>query len=142
MHPLTLLVALMIACLSWIHAGTRLEHLGMIPWLAFTVFAMTFVRPQRKRGESPGAARDRAARAVFRDPVFYAFGVLLAVLWLQNLNAPRDAMPIAPGEPLLFHPPPWEAFPPCGRCAFPYPPYGAALALATSVPSPSTRGAS
>ncbi len=106
MHPLTLLLSLIVICVSWIHAGTRPLHLGMIPWLALAACVTTLVRPQRKRDESIKDARSRVARSVFRDPVFYAFIVLLLLLWVQNLNSPRLPQPIIPKSPLMFDPPP------------------------------------
>ena len=107
MHPLTLLLSLIVICLSWIHAGTRSEYLGMIPWLALLVLVTTLIRPQRKRDEPVRDARARVARSLFRDPVFYAFGVLLSLLWVQNLNSPRDTLPIVRGRAIQFASPPW-----------------------------------
>jgi len=106
MHPVTLLIALTVICVSWIHGGTRLDHLGMLPWLAFATVVATLAVPQRKRGESHPDSQARVLRAILRDPVMYAFGVLLLLMWAQNLNSPCADFPIVSGTPL--HPPPWD----------------------------------
>lgn len=106
MHPLTFLIAFCVACVSWVHAGTRSEFLGMLPWFALMAFITTLVMPQRKRDESLDSARRRVAASIFRDPVFYAFLVLLLLLWVQNLNSPRVPNPIEGGKPLTYKPPP------------------------------------
>ncbi|MCL1887632.1 MAG: O-antigen ligase family protein, partial [Kiritimatiellaeota bacterium] len=90
------------------HGGVRPQYMGMIPWLAFATLVATLVVPQRKRGESHAGAQRRVLRAIPRDPVMWAFAILLLLLWLQNLNSPR--MPVAhpppPGEPYVYQPPP------------------------------------
>ena len=116
MHPVTLLIALTVICVSWIHGGTRMDHLGMLPWLAFATLAATLVVPQRKRGEPHADAQARVLRSILRDPLAYAFVLLLLLMWAQNLNSPRYVLQeVIEGQPFVFEPPPlkipvWSVF--------------------------------
>lgn len=78
--------ALAVLC-AWIHGGTRVEHLGWLPWLSLLILEWTLLLPPLRRGETPGDARRRTRQAFLRDPLVYvslALGLLLLVQWANG----------------------------------------------------------
>lgn len=100
------------ACLSWVHGGTRAEHLAGVPWMSLLALEWLLLLPPVLRGETLADARSRVWRALVRDPLLYVGVVLtlfLVVQWANGggsvvFNAQTGlAVPQAPPFPRL----PW-----------------------------------
>lgn len=79
-------VALLAAFLTWVHGGTRVEHLGAVPWLSLAVIEFMLILPPTRKNETLDFARYRTARAVLWDPLLYIGVALSGFLLFQYLN--------------------------------------------------------
>ena len=100
-------VALLVACLAWVHGGTRVDHLQAVPWLTLLVVNFLLVLPPQRKNEALPDARQRVLRGLLRDPLLH-IGVVLAILlllqWANSGCAPVEdpiAKHMLPGPPPL-----------------------------------------
>jgi hypothetical protein len=69
--------------LAWVHGGTRVDHLGWVPWLALACLEWMLLLPPVRRGETLDEARRRVWRGLARDPFLYVALALALFLLLQ-----------------------------------------------------------
>lgn len=104
-------IAAVAALMAWVFGGTRSELLlPLVPWLMLFMTEVILFFPQKRTGESSYEARDRAWRAMRKDPLVWTalgFLALLAIPFLNNGLCPIcDAAKIAEG----FNPKPPAPF--------------------------------
>ena len=99
-------VALLAGFLAWVHGGTRVDHLGAVPWLSLAVLEMTLLLPAVRRDEPLDLARRRVWRAMLRDPLLYLGIALNGYLLFQFLNGGQKLMFDASGNTWSFAPAP------------------------------------
>ena len=104
-------VLLLVLFLTWVHGGTRADHLQSVPWLTLLILSVLVALPPQRKGETLPESRRRVWRGVLRDPLLYIGLALTVLLALQWLNGGRDlAMNLAPGK-AAFAPAPWPGLP-------------------------------
>ncbi|MEI6211669.1 MAG: O-antigen ligase family protein [bacterium] len=75
---------------TWVHGGTRGDHLQAVPWLVFLLVNVLVALPQQRKGETLPEARLRVWRGVVHDPLLYiGLGITTLLLW-QWLNSGTD----------------------------------------------------
>ena len=92
LRNLVLLHVLLLALfLTWVHGGTRADHLQSVPWLMFLIVNVLVALPPTRKGESLPAARRRVWRGIVSDPLLYlglSLSALLAWQWLNGGHVP------------------------------------------------------
>ncbi|MFO7938043.1 MAG: O-antigen ligase family protein [Kiritimatiellia bacterium] len=77
----------LVAAFSWIHGGTRPDHLmKVIPWLTFFALQVLIVFPQAKSTEDLIEARRRVWRSLRCDPLTWIALVFFVVLLIPLFN--------------------------------------------------------
>jgi O-antigen ligase len=109
---LVLLHVLLLAfALTWVHGGTRVDHLrGVVPGLTIMLVSALIALPPQRKGETAPEARRRVLLGVLRDPLLYIGLFLTALLVLQWANGGRVLGVNAQGQPELGLPP-WPDWP-------------------------------
>lgn len=72
---------------TWVHGGTRGDHLQAVPWLVFLLVNVLVALPPVRKGETLPEARVRVWRGVVHDPLLYIGVVMTALLLWQWLNS-------------------------------------------------------
>lgn len=104
-------VLLLALVLTWVHGGTRVDHLrGVVPGLALMIVSVLVALPPQRKGETLPEARRRVLFGVLRDPLLYIGLLLTALLAVQWVNGGRALTVNAQGAPELGLPP-WPAWP-------------------------------
>ena len=108
-----IVVAAVASAIVWVYGGIRGELLpSFVPWLVAFLIEVIVCFPQRHRGESAYEARERAWRAMKRDPLVWVSAGLLALLAVPFVNnglcpicdAAAISQGIDPKPPLPFLP--------------------------------------
>jgi len=95
-------IAAVAGLMAWVFGGTRSDLLlPLVPWLMLFMTEIILFFPQKRAGETSYEARERAWRAMKRDPLVWVslgFLALLAIPFLNNGLCPLcDAAKIADG---------------------------------------------
>jgi O-antigen ligase len=82
LRNLVLLHVLLLALFfTWVHGGTRVEHLQAVPWLTFLILNVLVALPPQRKNETLPAARLRVWRGMVYDPLLYiGLGMTLLLL--------------------------------------------------------------
>ena len=111
LRNLVLLHVLLLALLlTWVHGGTRVDHLQFVPWLTWLILNILIALPPQRKGESLPEARRRVWGRLLRDPILYiglCLTTLLVVQWLNGGHEPSATTATGQSGSLLA---PWIPF--------------------------------
>ncbi len=82
-------ILLVVWFFTWVHGGTRSEHLLSVPWLIFLLLNAMLMLPTCRSGETLPEARRRVWRRIWHDPLLWlslALTVLLLAQWGNGLS--------------------------------------------------------
>jgi hypothetical protein len=96
-HFLLVHVLLLVWFLTWVHGGTRPEHLRSVPWLLFLLGNALLMLPHQRGAETLPAARVRMGRSLLQDPVLWLGSALIVLLVLQGVY-PTGLLPSGEGQ--------------------------------------------
>ena len=85
-------VLLLVLFLTWVHGGTRADHLQSVPWLLLLLLNVLVALPPTRKGESLPEARQRVWRGLRKDPLLYiglCLNGLLLLQWINGGHAPE-----------------------------------------------------
>ena len=102
-------VLLLVLFLTWVHGGTRVDHLQAVPWLTFLILNVLVALPPQRKGETLPEARRRVWDGVLRDTLLYiglSLTTLLILQWVNRGYTPTAAAALGlPGNaPTLWLP--------------------------------------
>lgn len=106
-------VALLTAFLSWVHGGTRVQHLSGVPWLSLAVLEAILILPSTRKNETLDAARSRTLGTILWDPLLYIGAALSLFLLVQVLNGGCHLVFDAESGKWIFSNPPTSWGPYC-----------------------------